>query len=34
LARGLVSLSYAYGNGLNLTAVNDNVAPANTASLG
>ena len=28
------SLSYAYGDGINLTAVNDNVTPANTASLG
>ena len=28
------SLAYAYGDGINLTAVNDNVAPANTVSLG
>ncbi len=28
------SLSYAYGDGLNLTAVNDNVAGANSVSLG
>jgi YD repeat-containing protein len=29
-----ISLSYAYGDGLNLTAITDNVAAANNASLG
>jgi YD repeat-containing protein len=30
----LSSLSYAYGDGMNLTAVNDNLAPASSVSLG
>jgi hypothetical protein len=33
-ASDIVSLDCAYGDGINLTAVNDNAAPANTVSLG
>ena len=33
-ASTLSSLAYAYADGMNLTAVNDNLAPANSAALG